>query len=175
MITQEMLRFLFTYIGGNLVRNVTVSSRAKAGDIAGYIAGNGYLEVGIKGKLLGVHRVIFCYHHGYFPENEVDHIDGDKLNNKIENLREVSHSCNIRNVGNTKANTSGIRGVTWNKSSQKWQVGMKMFGKSYHLGCFGDFVEAVAHRVAQEQLCGWSDCNSSSPAFRYMRDYVTGI
>jgi len=99
-LTQERVRELFDYReDGWLVRKSRTANSTKAGDVVGCPNGRGYLTVMVDWWHLRVHRVIWLWHHGYMPENGVDHIDRDITNNRIGNLREVSHSCNMRNVG----------------------------------------------------------------------------
>ena len=99
MITQKRIHELFTYReDGNLIRKVRTAKRTKVGDIAGWMSSRGYFMVSINSKKYLVHRMIFLYHHGYLtPGMELDHIDGNPRNNRIENLREVTKSQNIQN------------------------------------------------------------------------------
>jgi hypothetical protein len=99
MITQEKLHELFEYRDdGNLIRKVSVQSNAKEGDVIGSVNNCGYLHARIDRKSYKVHRLIFLYHHGYLTDGlHMDHIDGNKTNNRIENLREVTKSQNKMN------------------------------------------------------------------------------
>jgi len=114
---------------------------------------------------VSTHRLIFFYHNGYFPEGQVDHIDRNKKNNRIENLREVSRQCNLRNTGNSKANTSGVKGVS--KHYSGWKAGVTINGKNKHICYTKDFDEAVLYRFAIEQCIGWNNCDKNSPAMEY--------
>ena len=87
-----------------------------------------YRAVSVKGKEYMEHRVIFMFHHGYFPE-EVDHIDGNKSNNRIENLRECTDSENSQNRGLSVLNNSGTKGVSFDKETNKWRSTIKINGK----------------------------------------------
>jgi len=90
---------LFIYKGGALYwRHDAAKGRMKAGDVAGYIDSQGYITIGIKGKFYKAHRIIWRMHHphGKMPRT-LDHIDGDKSNNRLNNLRVVTHSENMRN------------------------------------------------------------------------------
>lgn len=102
----------------------------------------------------------------------LDHIDRKILNNRIENLREVSNSCNMRNTGNPSTNTSGVKGVCWNKSKNKWRAEIKINSRMTHLGYFTDFTEAVAHRLAAEQCLNWECCDGCSPAYQFMKEHI---
>jgi hypothetical protein len=123
-------------------------------------------------KLYLAHRLIFLYHFGYMPEHEVDHIDRSRANNRIENLREVSHTCNLRNSTQRSQTSSGVKGLSFHKPTQKWQANIVVNGASRYLGLYSDFAEAVAHRLAAEQCLDWSDCDSSSPAYQFMKELL---
>lgn len=173
MLTQERVKELFDYReDGVLVRRVTVCYCARFGDLAGSLHCDGYLQVTIDGLSSLAHRIIWLWHKGYLPEHGLDHIDRNKLNNRIENLREVGHQCNMRNTGNGKNNSSGVKGVCWDKTNGKWLVQITINRKTIKLGCFSDFTEAVAHRLAAEQAENWQGCDSSSPAYQYISAYV---
>jgi hypothetical protein len=89
---------------------------------------NGYLRTKYEGRNEYVHRIVFFEHHGYWPEY-VDHKDQDKLNNAIENLRDVSQSTNLRNQ-------KKIKGYHFHKQSKKWRAQFSLKGKVYHVGMF---------------------------------------
>jgi len=117
--TKEQLDELFDYRDGALYWRETVSALAPAGSKAGAVNGRGYLAVGIKYKKYLVHRLIWVMH-GNDPVAVIDHINGDPLDNHIENLRASSHAENMCNAKLSKRNTSGIKGVSWSKSLRKW-------------------------------------------------------
>jgi hypothetical protein len=146
-LTQEYLQSLFNYIDGYLYRTKTTASRAKANSVAGGInKPSGYFQIQIKNTKYKAHRLIFLYHHGYLPKI-IDHIDGDKLNNKIENLREATHRQNCFNSGKRKHNTSGYKNVVWHKSAKRWVVRIFVNGKNKHFGCYFD--KEIANFVAE--------------------------
>jgi hypothetical protein len=170
MITQERVKELFCYKDGSLFWRMS-RGHMRVGSMAGSPGSGGYLNVRVDNKLYRAHRLIFLYHFGYMSENEVDHIDRNRLNNKIENLREASRSCNSRNSTQQNSTSSGVKGLSWYKAYQKWQAQIKVHGAVKHLGFYSDFTEAVAHRLAAEQCLDWGDCDSSSPAYQFMKDY----
>lgn len=139
----------------------------------GGISAQGYRSTSIDGRRYQVHRLVWFWHHGYFPENNIDHIDRDKLNNRIENLREASKVCNARNCGNHSHNTSGVKGVSscskTARHGKPWKATIAINKKQRHLGVFADITEAVAHRLAAEQCLNWAGCDSCSPAYLYMK------
>ena len=94
-------------------------------------------------------RVIFLLEFGRLSENKIiDHIDGNPLNNKVENLRESTRNQNNQNSRRPKTNTSGHKGVYWDKKSGKWRVLIFANGKFHHFGFYEDKEEAI--RVAIE-------------------------
>ncbi len=93
------------------------------------------------------HQLIWFIHFGKLPE-QIDHLDGDGLNNRIINLRDSDRSLNARNSRLPSRNTSGFCGVTWDKQLNKWKAQVGMKGKTRYLGSFTDLQEAAA--VARE-------------------------
>jgi len=168
-ITYERVRELFDYRSdGMLIWRVARNNNVRIGDVAGSIcATHGYCMIGIDGTVYRAHRLIWLWHYGYMPESELDHINRIRYNNRIENLREASRSCNLRNTGNQKNNKSGVKGVCKPKDRSKWLTQITASGKQYNLGRFDDFDEAVLHRLAAEQCLDWSSCDSSSPAYKH--------
>jgi hypothetical protein len=116
--------------------------KVRAGEPAGRTKSNGYCEVRLDGKLHGSHRLIFKMFHGYVPPI-IDHIDGNPSNNKIENLREASHAQNMRNSQRPKNNTSGFKGVYFDKRNSNWVAQCVLDGKKTHLGSFKDIHDAA--------------------------------
>ena len=140
MITQFLVKELFDYQDGYLIRKKN-SGPALAGQIAGHLSSNNYCYVSINNKRHLVHRVIFLWNHGYLPDN-VDHIDRNKKNNKIENLRPATKSQNAINSKTRSSNTSGFRGVYWNKKRFKWHARIRVDYRTKHLGYFDSLEEA---------------------------------
>ena len=97
-----------------------------------------------KSIVLKCSRIIFLLHKGYLAKNKnIDHIDGNPLNNRVENLREATDYENNQNSKLPKNNTSGIKGVYWDKKSKKWRVMMYAYGKNHYFGFFESYDEAV--------------------------------
>ena len=149
-----------------------VSNTVRKGDIAGYVDMNGYRVIGINGLHFKAQRLAWLWVHGYHPENMVDHKDRNKDHNWIDNLREVSNSCNIRNIDNPVDNKSGVKGVGWNRRYNRWRVDIGLNGRQHGVGMYDDFDDAVCARLAAEQCLNWAGCDSSSPAFRYVKEHV---
>ena len=115
-----------------------------------------YSFIAINSKRYYAHRLAWLYQYGEFPKNHIDHIDGDGINNKINNLRDVTCSENRRNTRLPTNNSSGVKGVTWRKNDKKWQAQLKINGKNHHLGCFSTIEEAAAAREFAELKFGFT-------------------
>jgi len=137
-LTKENLHELFEYRDGDLYWRPSK---------AGTIDGGGYYQTGIRGKYFKNHRLIFLMHHGYLPAL-IDHIDGNKLNNRIENLREATRSQNCFNSMRSKANTTGIKGVCWRPDIKKYRARIYVYKKTIELGSF-DSLEDAGKAVAE--------------------------
>lgn len=148
---------------------VKVARPIKIGTVAGYIR-NGYRYITIDKVDYAAHRLAMYYIHKYWPENEIDHINRVKDDNRICNLREVSTSCNQRNAKNWNTNTSGVKGVCWDSTERKWFSYIYLNNKCKSLGKHKDFTEAVFARYAGEQALGWKSCDANSPAYRYLNE-----
>lgn len=94
-----------------------------------------------------VHRVAWAYVHGKWPADQIDHINGDKSDNRLCNLREASTTENMRNVGKQSHNTSGLKSVSWHKLRKKWRATIKVDQKKIHLGM--SECPAAAHFIYQ--------------------------
>lgn len=145
---KELFESLFEYKDGELYWKVskgTAKAGAKAGTKKPYGTNNAdiYEFVTVDGKEYPAHRLIFEMFHGYAPEF-VDHIDRNPLNNKIENLRAASKSENLCNRGATSLNTSGFKGVHFDKQKNKWAAEIVKEGKRTRLGFFSTAEEASA-------------------------------
>ncbi|MFZ2950933.1 MAG: HNH endonuclease signature motif containing protein [Desulfuromonadaceae bacterium] len=174
MLTQEKVKALFDYLPtGELIWKVRLSNRINIGDTAGHTRRGGYLITGIGGKIYYNHRLVWLWHHGYLPENYIDHIDRNTSNARIENLREVSMSCNLRNAKQPINNTSGVKGVSFNNKNKTWLAHIHCEGKLLNIGTHKDFGEAVCHRLAVEQALDWGGCDSLSPAALYVKTNIT--
>jgi hypothetical protein len=128
-----------------------------AGKAAGtYINSWGYRVVGVGKNLQLVHRVIWALWHGAWPGGEIDHINGDKLDNRIQNLRVVDGITNRRNMPMQRNNTSGHVGVCFKDGKWIARIGAGKRGKRLFLGKFDTIEEAVAARKEAEKQLGYS-------------------
>jgi len=112
------------------------SRRVCIGDIAGTLDTDGYRKIKVMGKVIRSHRLAWFYVPGFFPEQELDHINRIRSDNRIENLRLASRSENAKNKEKSKANTSGFKGVSQQKKTGKWVAHIKINGKNKHIGTF---------------------------------------
>ena len=123
----------------------------------------GYYRMVLLGKRYKSHRVAWAMHTGDWPSNQIDHINGDKVDNRIENLREATQTENSRNMKIPTTNTSGVIGVSWDKKARRWRAGITAAGKQVYLGTFESFDDAVAARKAAEVKYGYHP-NHGRPA-----------
>jgi hypothetical protein len=145
-ITQKLLRELFFYEEGKLFNRVQRSQNTKAGEEAGSLSNTGYRRIGINGKSYRTHRLIYIFHNGEIDNKlQIDHLDRDKLNNNIENLRLVTNQENDFN--------RNAKGYTLHKPANKFQAQIKLNGKQINLGLFNTTEEARdAYLEAKERL-----------------------
>lgn len=116
----------------------------------------GYAYGVIFGRRVAKHRVVWVFHHEAIS-GEIDHIDGNPANNRIENLRDVTRQTNMKNKRMYAVNSSGFRGVYWSKPMRKWRVAISEDGHERHLGFFASFDDAVTARKAAEQAHGFHE------------------
>jgi|WetSurMetagenome_2_1015567.scaffolds.fasta_scaffold317624_2 hypothetical protein len=136
MLTQQQVRELFAYHeDGILTWLISPVSRVRKGQVAGCLHSNGYHQVHILRKLYPLHRVIYLWHNNCVPKY-IDHIDLDKTNNRIHNLRPATAQQNQANTKINPRNTSGFKGVTWNINAGLWKSAVTVNGKCKHLGYF---------------------------------------
>jgi hypothetical protein len=114
----------------------------KAGHITGTKMKSGYLMLCVKGKRLLAHRVAWLLVHGEFPFGNIDHVNRDKSDNRIANLRLATCEQNAQNRLKNCKNTSGFKGVTWHKRDERWQAAITVKGKVLHLGYYKVLVDA---------------------------------
>ena len=125
-----------------------------AGKKAGCADGYGYIKVAILGVKYQAHRLVWVLYTGVWPD-EIDHINHERSDNRLENLRAVRRSENSRNQSLSSRNTSGESGVSWCAPSGKWRVRLKSGGVSRHLGLFEKLPDAVAARDAAKAQLGF--------------------
>lgn len=142
--SRAFLASLFEYDAdsGTLVRKISTSANAKAGAVVGSLDGKGYLHVSIYKRFVRIHRIVYFLHTGEVPK-QIDHVDRNRTNNRVENLRPCDEHRNAGNTGMYKHNTSGYRGVSFNTKRRRWCAQIKKFGKQTPLGDFATKEEAA--------------------------------
>lgn len=143
-----------------LKRN-NVSKNISPDRVAGY-SDNGknaktpYIPIRYMGKVYLSHRIVWEMHNGSIPKGmQIDHIDGNGSNNKIENLRIVTGAENLKNKSKYRNNKSGVVGVSWDKASQKWHSYISDNGKRKSLGFFSEKCDAISARKHAESVLGY--------------------
>jgi hypothetical protein len=128
-----------------------------SGKLCGHEGKDGYLRIGIKGKLFWAHRLAWLYEFGHLPVSEVDHINHIKNDNRIVNLRDCSKIENNKNMPMQNRNTSGVTGVHWCKSNNKWRSQIKVNRKNIYLGYFLSIELAEKSREAALKVYGFHE------------------
>ena len=159
-LTQRKVKELFDYdpITGIVTRKISTCNVVKVGDVVGTI-NHGHLQVNINYQIFRLHRIIWLWMKGHFPEYEIDHKDRIRYHNWWDNLRESTRLCNSRNTSISIKNTSTVKGVWWNNERKKWtaKIGINKKGKLLYYG--DEFNEAVLHRYTAEQCLNWNTCD----------------
>ncbi len=147
MITQSRLKEQLHYDEktGVFKRLISNCGRIKIGDIAGNKS-NGYIRMIVSSVEYSAHRLAWLYVYGESPPNHIDHINHNRADNRIANLRCVSCQDNAKNKKMHCGNTSGTTGVYRNNSAQKWYAQICVDGKNKHLGTFVNKTEAINAR-----------------------------
>ena len=141
----EYIQTNLRYCDGALYRT-TKRGGEPVGTRAGWLTvcnGRPYWKISINRKTKYLHHIIFLMHHGFIPK-VIDHIDGDSTNNKIENLRAATQSQNMANSRMKSTNTSGYKGVTFRKDTNKWAAAIMVNGKHISLGSYLHKEDAAA-------------------------------
>lgn len=138
-LTASRLRELLDYdhATGHLLWKVARSWNAREHDVAGVVdASRGYRKIKIEGARHLAHRLVWLHVHGTWPAGLIDHINGRRDDNRIENLREATRQCNAANSKRSKNNSSGFKGVSWHRSDRKWRATISVCGRQIFLGNF---------------------------------------
>lgn len=141
MVDQKQLKDLF------MLKHGVLYCKIKCKPVGHINKSNGYLQITIKGKKFYAHRLIYIWHYGKIKKGRyVDHKDHNRLNNKKKNLRLVTHLENSKNTSIRKDNKSGMVGVSFCKSTEKWRVNINHNGKCINLGRYKYINEAIEVR-----------------------------
>lgn len=140
---------------GALIWRLATSSRNPVGSVAGVAANTGYRFVTVDGRKYLAHRLAWLHVNGVWPTGDLDHINRNRDDNRIENLRPASRSENMSNGVMRRDNKSGVKGVTWHAGSSKWRAVIQKNGKQIQIGMFDDIEEAAAaYKAAAERFHG---------------------
>lgn len=145
IVTQTYLRSLFDYVEstGQLTWKLRRGSRAAAGNIAGTLKPNGYIAIHLNGQNFYAHRLIWMWAYGVWPDT-VDHINHDKQDNRLSNLRSITISENGHNQKLGNRNRSGFIGVSWNAARNNWFSHICVAKQRRYLGSFPTAQDASA-------------------------------
>lgn len=157
---------------GTLKWKVRRGGSANIGSTAGWMHTEGYLCVTINGKRLFAHRLAWVLHHGAQPDGEIDHINGDRADNRIVNLRCVDHISNKRNTKRQRNNTSGHCGVWWHSKSKMWASSICVGGKTVHIGRYPVIGDAITARLEAEKKYLFDDLHGKPQPLRLERPLV---
>jgi hypothetical protein len=145
MIQLERLKNILSFNPdtGIFVWKESTAHRTKVGSVAGAVSVKGYVKIQVDRRLYAAHRLAWFYHYGEWPDGIVDHINRNRSDNRIANLRVVSASQNMRNCGLRSTNTSGYKGVSYFAHRKKWAAQIRIHGENWVVGMF-DTPEAAA-------------------------------
>ena len=161
ILNKELLNEYFEYSDGELYWKKLFDNRnqVKLNDNAGHIHKSpnkiSYKRITFLKKRYFVHQLVFMMFNGYIPK-QIDHIDGNGLNNKIENLREVTSQQNCLNRRLRKDNKIGFKNIYWRNDSKKWRVTLSVNGKNKDFGSYFDIeiakfiAETMRHKYHKE-------------------------
>jgi hypothetical protein len=135
---------------GVFIRLKSVSSTAQKGARAGSVKTNGRVSIKVDSVPYEAHRLAWAMFYGEEPDGEIDHINRNPADNRICNLRCVTHLKNSHNRSTQKTSTSGVTGVLWHIRSKRWYATIRAGGVRIYLGCFKEKADAVAARKAAE-------------------------
>ena len=162
MIRSTLLEYFhYDAANGLLTWKKKPSTKIAIGAPVGYVSADGYYYGGFKGKTIKLHRAIFLMWHGYLPDY-IDHVDGNRTNNRIVNLREATMTENNRNCRLQKNNSSGTVGVSWNDSRKKWVAMIWHNAKAVPLGRYPKLEDAITARKDAEKLYGYHKNHGST-------------
>lgn len=128
----------------------------------GRIDGYGYLIITVNHSHLRAHRIAWCITHGEWPSEQIDHINGDRADNRLSNLRASTHTENQRNMRRSRANTSGVTGVYWCGRTKRWKAEVTLRTGKIYVGVFRDIADAKAAVEAKRRALGFSERHGKS-------------
>jgi len=157
MITQDRLKCLLFYDpeAGFFIRKTNRAGRGKKGDIVGsYSSSTSYYSCILDGKSYLMHRLAWLYVYGEWPKY-IDHINHDRLDNRMCNLRNTTYRGNARNKSIYKINKTGFNGVSWVERLKKYQARIKVDGVGINLGFYTRKIDAIGARINANRKYGF--------------------
>lgn len=156
-ITQDLLKDNLRYnrSTGEFTRIKRVHG-ATVGKTAGCVSGK-YWVISLKGEIYYAHRLAWLYVYGVWPQDQIDHINHNSLDNSIANLREVSATENQKNRSLSRNNKSGASGIRWCNQVGKWKASIDSNGNKMHLGYFENINDAISVRCGAEKKFNFHD------------------
>lgn len=140
-----------------------------------HLSKRGYLVSNIGGRTIAAHRAAWAITHGEYPSGQIDHINGNRTDNRLENLRDVVQAENARNSAMSRMNTSGVQGVYLHKQTGKWCAQIRAFGKQVGLGLFQSQADAIIARKAAERVLGYHPNHGRSNDFTAATQDALGV
>ena len=156
MLTKDLCAEVFDYdaVTGILYNRISRGPNSPKGGEAGFENGNGYRRVGLGGVQAYTHQIVWIMHYGSLPIGEIDHVDGDAKNNRIENLRITDRYGNTQNTAKRSHSRQPYKGVRKTKSG-RWAARITANNQRSHLGTFSNPDEAYhAYCEASKALHG---------------------
>ncbi len=144
MLTQSELKSRLHYNSetGIFTYLKQTNNTIKVGDVAGTLKSHGYIAISVNNKIYYAHRLVWLYMYGEFPSNLIDHINGNRSDNSLNNLREANKLQNNRNAKINKNNVSGVKGVYYSKTNKNYVAQITLNYKTYYLGCSKNIKDA---------------------------------
>ena len=155
-VEEARKRFRYDPETGALYWAIRPSNAARMDRHAGKLD-RGYWSVMVARRLYRAHRIIWAMHYGEWPDGQIDHINHDRADNRIENLRVVPHLDNHRNMSLFKNNTTGVPGVKFDTRYGSWVARITVNYKQIALGSYKTKEEAIAARKAAEADLGFHE------------------
>lgn len=169
MVNRDVLVSALSYNKdtGEFVWIKRTSNRINIGDVAGRVS-QGYVGISLNGKRYQAHRLAWLYVYGEWPDKMIDHINQNRSDNRIANLRLANKSENAKNTKLPSDNSSGRIGVSWNKNKSKWESYINVSKRRKNLGTYDDYELACFVREEAEDLCGYSPLHGKTPLIEMM-------
>lgn len=157
ILTQDRLKELLHYDPATGIftwlRPCNRFSQVKPGDFAGALHKRGYIHIKVEGRCYKAHRLAWLYVYGRWPAPAIDHINRDKKDNRLTNLREVTHLKNMQNKSIYRQNVSGRPGVTPHRNTGRWVAQVQVNHRNHYLGIFDTpELAANAYHEARRRL-----------------------